>query len=203
VSAGWDLPSPTTSGLEARSPWSIGCPLPWVPGHPPSLPAESQADGPGVDLGSYQPGSWAHELSRVWAPNRTPCDEMPSPPMGAPSYQPSVVGATWGQLSLSHRQKHPGHVCQARKCSGKGEAPEATRAGGGAQGRPLPVTQPLSCWLQHMSPEKTDSAQAYLLWRRDSQQHEVAEEEGHELLPQPRAIARVHRAGQTACQQHP
>lgn len=65
------------------------------------------------------------------------------------------------------------------------------------------MTQPPACWPQHVSPEKTDSAQVYLLWRRDSQQHEVAEEEGHELLPQPRAGAKVCLAGQTARQPHP
>ena len=65
------------------------------------------------------------------------------------------------------------------------------------------MTQPPACWPQHVSPEKTDSAQVYLLWRRDSQQHEVAEEEGHELLPQPRAGAKVCLAGQTVCQLHP
>lgn len=33
--------------------------------------------------------------------------------------------------------------------------------------------------------------QVYLLWRRDNQQQEVAEEEGQELLPQPKAGAKV------------
>ena len=176
------------------------------PGSPATRPLSLQSHKLMGQVWTLAPTSWAPgpTSSPMFGPQTEhPVMRCPSPLMGAPSYKPSVVGGMWGQLSLSHRQKHPGHVCQAGKCSGKGEAPEATRAGGGAQGRPLPVTQPLSCWLQHMSPEKTDSAQAYLLWRRDSQQHEVAEEEGHELLPQPRASARVHRAGQTARQQHP
>lgn len=80
-----------------------------------------------MDLGSYQPGSWAHELSRVWAPNRTACDEMPNPPMGAPSYQPSVVGGTWGQLSLSHETEAPGTWVSGQEVPVKGRSPQRPR----------------------------------------------------------------------------
>lgn len=44
--------------------------------------------------------------------------------------------------------------------------------------------------------------QVYLLWRRDNQQQEVAEEEGQELLPQPKAGAKVRWAEQTVVQEH-
>ena len=127
--------TPTTSGLaEARSPWSVGCPLPWVPGHPPSLPAESQADGPGVDLGSYQLGSWAHELSHVWAPNRTPCDEMPQPTHGCPLVQAQCCGRNVGAAEPESQTEAPRTRVSGREVLGKGRSPRGHEGWGRGSG---------------------------------------------------------------------
>lgn len=63
---------------------------------------------------------------------------------------------------------------------------------GWAQRKPALVTQPAvlldaAC----VTRENKFLMQVYLLWRRDNQQQEVAEEEGQELLPQPKAGAKV------------
>ena len=163
----------------------LGCPA-----HLPSLAVEKQV--------GRQHVARASKPSLCLGPKTEhPLIRSPGPLLATHPHRPSVMEGMQWQLGPNHKTATPRTRISGREVPHEREKPkQATGCGGGmgvrvGAGSEETNTGDSACrlWDAALLSEKTNSSSRFIsLWRRDNQQHEVAEEGGHVLRPQPDSL---------------